>query len=414
MSSYKKTVMANGVRVVSEYLPHVRSVSLGIWIDIGSRYETDLDNGITHFIEHMVFKGTQKRSTLAIAQSLEMVGGYLNAFTGKEHTCFYARVLDEHVELAMDVLSDMIINPTFPSKEIIKEKNVVIEELHEAEDDPDDVIHDYFEKILFGSHPLALPVIGTEKSIRAFTRKQLSNFRRTHYAPERIVVAAAGNITHDEAVRLSHRYLGTLKSPGRPEQALPAALPSISHGRFDYKRHITQSHICMGTVGFDIRHKKRFPLQVLSTLMGDGMSSRLFQNIRERYGFAYAVYSFNNHLSDTGSFGAYIGTDDQHVDRCIDLLWKEFKNLQSVAIKKKEIDRAKSQLKGSLMLGLESTSNRMIRLGSSELYFGELSSQDAILQWIENVTVEQVEEVARELFHDSRFITIVFRPEKKK
>jgi predicted Zn-dependent peptidase len=162
LSSYKKTVMANGVRVVSEYLPHVRSVSLGIWIDIGSRYETDLDNGITHFIEHMVFKGTQKRSTLAIAQSLEMVGGYLNAFTGKEHTCFYARVLDEHVELAMDVLSDMIINPTFPSKEIIKEKNVVIEELHEAEDDPDDVIHDYFEKILFGSHPLALPVIGTE------------------------------------------------------------------------------------------------------------------------------------------------------------------------------------------------------------------------------------------------------------
>ena len=406
--------MPNGVRIVSEYLPHVRSVSLGIWVDIGSRYETSLDNGITHFIEHMVFKGTRRRSTLAIAQSLEMVGGYLNAFTGKEHTCFYARVLDEHVELAMDVLSDMIVNPTFPSKEIIKEKNVVIEELHETEDDPDDVIHDYFEKVLFGTHPLALPIIGTEKSIRAFTRKQLSIFRRTHYAADRLVVAAAGNVTHEEVVRLSHRYLGDLKPSGRMEQTPAAAIPSPSHGRFEYKRHITQSHICMGTVGFDIRHKKRFPLQVLSTLMGDGMSSRLFQNIREKYGFAYAVYSFNNHLSDTGSFGAYIGTDDQHVDRCIDLLWKEFKNLQSVSIKKKEIDRAKSQLKGSLMLGLESTSNRMIRLGSSELYFGELTSQDAILKMIDDVTIDQVEEVAQELFHDSRFITIIFRPEEKK
>ena len=345
--------MPNGVRVVSEYLPHVRSVSLGLWVDIGSRYETSLDNGITHFIEHMVFKGTKNRSTLAIAQSLEMVGGYLNAFTGKEHTCFYARVLDEHVELAMDVLSDMIVNPTFPAKEIVKEKNVVIEELHETEDDPDDVIHDYFEKILFGSHPLALPVIGNEKSIRAFSRKQLLNFCRTHYAADRLVIAAAGNVTHEEVVRLSHRYLGALKRSENTEQAQAAVIPVPSHGRFDYKKHITQSHICMGTVGFDIRHKKRFPLQVLSTLMGDGMSSRLFQNIRERYGFAYAVYSFNNHLSDTGSFGAYIGTDDQHVDRCIELLWKEFKNLQSVAIKKKEIDRAKSQLKGSLMLGLE-------------------------------------------------------------
>jgi predicted Zn-dependent peptidase len=411
--TYKKTVLPNGIRVVSEFLPHVRSVSLGIWIDVGSRYENLQDNGITHFIEHMVFKGTKKRDTRAIAQSLEMVGGYLNAFTGKEHTCFYARVLDEHVDLAMDVLSDMILHPTFLPKEIRKEKNVIIEELKQTEDDPDDVIHDYFEKELFGSHTLAMPVIGTEKNIRSFNQKSLLNFLQTHYAADRIVVAAAGNVTHEQAVDLSRHYFGALQSPGISEKTDPSVIVLPAHGRFEYARPIKQSHICMGTIGYDIRDKRRFPLQVLSTLMGDGMSSRLFQNIRERYGFAYSVYSFNNHLSDTGSFGAYIGTDDTHVDRCIDLVWKEFKNARSIPLKKKEIDSAKAQLKGSIMLGLESTSNRMIRLGSSELYFGELTPQDAVLKLIDGVTLEQVEEVAQDLFHDSRFITVIFRPEER-
>ncbi|MBI3004396.1 MAG: insulinase family protein [Ignavibacteriales bacterium] len=385
LATYEKSVLSNGVRVVSEEISHVRSASIGVWIDTGSRDEVSSNNGISHFVEHMVFKGTKKRNTREIAQSLESVGGYLNAFTSKEHTCYYARILDEYTELAVDVLSDLVLNPSFPEKELEKEKGVVIEELKNAEDDPDDIIHDYFEKALYGAHPLGFPVIGTENNLRKFTRSDLSQHRLQQYEPSKIVIAAAGNLNHRQLVDMVERYF-----PLKPQKAnvhSPRRKPSAREGFTQtVEKPIQQAHICLGTIALSIQDKQRYPLMVLNTLLGDGMSSRLFQNIREKYGFAYSVYSFANLLSDTGSFGVYVGTDAQHVDQCTDLIWKELDKLASKPVSIGELNRTKAQLKGSMMLSLESITNRMLRLGSSELYFRELHSLDTVISQINKVT----------------------------
>jgi len=410
-ATYKKTVLPNGVRIVTEEIPHVRSLSLGFWIETGSRDEVSDNNGISHFIEHMVFKGTKKRNVKEIAQSIESVGGYLNAFTSKEHTCYYARVLDEHLELATDVISDIVFQPTFPEKEFEKEKNVILEELKQAEDDPDDIIQDYFEKAIFKSHPLGMPVIGTSKSIASFKRKDLVQYRAENYIPANLVIAAAGNLRHEDVVELSKSYIqkgvnGTQKIKINNQ----VVFEKPSSVLCEYYKPIQQAHICLGTIGYHVRDARRFPMQVLNTLLGDGMSSRLFQNIREKYGFAYAVYSFNNMMQDTGAVGVYIGTDNSHVQRCIDLVWKELKSLGTQGITKKELTRTKAQLKGSMMLGMENIPNRMIRLGSSELYFGELVPLDTIIKNIDAVTQEEVQETAEELFKEDRFATVIFHP----
>ena len=410
-ATYHKTILPNGVRIVTEEIPHVRSLSLGFWIETGSRDEFTANNGISHFIEHMVFKGTKKRSIKEIAQSIESVGGYLNAFTSKEHTCYYARVLDEHLELATDVLSDMVFQPTFPEKEFEKERNVILEELKQAEDDPDDIIQDYFEKAIFKTHPLGMPVIGTAKSITSFKRKDLVQYSMENYSPANLVVAAAGNLHHEEVVELSRRYIEKCTNNTHEKAGhTVSSFEKPSSLLCEYYKPIQQAHICLGTIGFNVLDEKRFSMQVLNTLLGDGMSSRLFQNIREKYGFAYAVYSFNNMMQDTGAVGVYIGTDNSHVQRCIDLVWKELKSLRSQGITKEELTRTKAQLKGSMMLGMENIPNRMIRLGSSELYFGELIALDTIIKKIDEVTREEVQETADELFREDRFATVIFHP----
>lgn len=414
-STYRKTILPNGVRIVTELIPHVRSLSLGFWIETGSRDELPAKNGISHFIEHMVFKGTKKRSIREIAQSIESVGGYLNAFTSKEHTCFYSRVLDEHLELATDVLSDLTLSPTFPEKELLKEKNVVLEELKQSEDDPDDIIHDYFEKAIFKTNPLGMPVIGTKESISSFLRKDLIQYKSEQYTSDNLVVAAAGNINHESVVEFAEYYLKNIPS-GTKEQKTAKSDPIIEEPNYilnEYYKPIQQAHICLGTVGCSVKSEKRFAMQVLNTLLGEGMSSRLFQNIREKYGFAYSVYSFNNMMRDTGSAGVYVGTDDSHVQKCIDLVWKELKSVRKHAITKQELERTKAQLKGSLMLGMENIPNRMIRLGSSELYFGELITLDTIIAKIDAVTRDEVQEIAEELFAEDRFATVIFHPDGK-
>jgi len=410
-TAYNKTVLSNGVRVISEEIPHVRSVSIGLWVDVGSRDEDPSTNGIAHFIEHMVFKGTRKRSIRDIAQSLESVGGYLNAFTGKEHTCFYARVLDDFAPLAVDVITDLILHPTFPEKELEKERGVVIEELKNAEDDPDDIIHDYFDKALFGPHPVGFPVIGTAKNLQSFQRDDLREFLGTHYVPSRTIIAAAGNIKHDDLVKLAERSYSDLRRTHTGERLRARPKPQKARSS-EYKRPIQQAHVCLGTVGWSIKSRQRFPLMVLNSLLGDGMSSRLFQNIREKYGFAYTVYSFANMLSDTGTFGAYTGTDTKHIEASIELIWKEFRKLQSKGVSKSELERTKAQLKGGMMLSLESIPNRMMRLGTSELYFGQFNSMDSIVKHVEAVTSEDVHQIANELLHEERFSTVVFRPEE--
>ena len=368
-------------------------------------------NGISHFIEHMVFKGTTNRSVRDIAQSIESVGGYLNAFTGKEHTCYYARVLDEHASLAVDVLADLVLNATIPEKDLEKEKAVVIEELKNAEDDPDDIIHDYFDKALFGRHPLGYPVIGTEPNLHSFTRRDLVEHIRNHYIPKNMVLAAAGNVSHARLVALAEKHFGTLKP--RPNARVAGRIKPREYKaeKKEYKRPIQQAHICIGTQAWSVKSKERYPILVLNTLLGDGMSSRLFQNIREKYGFAYSVYSSATLMSDAGVFSAYIGTDKLHIDVSTDLILREFEKLCQKQVSNAELNRTKAQLKGSMMLSLESIPHRMMRLGTSELYFQDTNSIDAILKQINNVQQDDVQAIAKSLFREDCLSKVVIFPD---
>ncbi|MCX7983319.1 MAG: insulinase family protein [Bacteroidetes bacterium] len=411
-STYHKTVLSNGVRVISEHLPHVRSVSLGMWITVGSRCENEHNNGITHFIEHVTFKGTRKRSATEIAQSLEQVGGYLNAYTSKEHTCFYARVLDEYTTLAFDVLADLIMNATMKTSHIQKEKQVVLEEIKQSEDEPDDFVHEVFERELYKDHPLHFSILGSTETVSSFTRKHLLEFYRTQYRANNLIIVAAGNIHHETLVNLSEKYFHKL--PLTPLLGAKAYQPQPTKRKYRniLYRPIQQAHVCMGTIGLHAKHEKRYILQVLNTLLGEGMSSRLFQTIRERYGLAYSIYSFNSPMSDTGAVGAYIATDANNVDRCIDLVWKEFEKVKGGRVASDELERTKAQLKGSLVLSLESIPNRMIRLASNELYFGDIIPLDTILQAIERVTIDEIVQLTHELYNPEYFVTIIVTPEK--
>ncbi len=406
--THEKTTLPNGVRVLTEQIPHVRSVSIGIWCDTGSRDETASTSGLAHFFEHMVFKGTEGRSVKEIAQSIESVGGYLNAFTGKEHTCFYARVLDEHTRLAADVLSDLLCHATFPEKELEKEKGVVIEEMRNSEDDPDELIHDVLDGSMFPSHPLGRPVIGTEANVRSFTRKDLTTFRKDRYTADRIVVSAAGRLEHARICDLASTYLGSLKeSTERRGRSRPGASKGKS---LRQKKPIQQAHLCIGTPAYSVKSKERYPLLVLNTLLGDGMSSRLFQSVREKHGLAYSVYSFANLMTDSGTFGVYAGLDFARVEKASDLIWLELEKLVRQPVGRSELRRTKDQLKGSMMLSMESIPNRMMRLGGAELSIGSLPTLDEIVASIERVTAEDISRVAADLFRRERFSTVLFEP----
>jgi predicted Zn-dependent peptidase len=407
---YRKTRLENGIRVVSETISHVRSVSLGIWANVGSRDENAQQNGISHFLEHMVFKGTRNRSVREIAQSLESLGGYLNAFTTKEQTCYYARVLDANLPEAMDVLADIMLNATFERREMEKEKLVVIEELKNAEDDPEDIIHDYFEMNLFPRHALGNPVIGTEANVRGFRKEDLKAHVHEHYRPTQMVIAAAGNVDHDALVRLARRYFGRLRGTDEAKVRQPVQGNGSTQKFKEYPRPITQAHICVGRQCFSITHPHRYPLMVANTLLGEGMSSRLYQTIRERHGLAYSVYSFVSLLSDTGVFGSYLGTDKKNIRASIDLVFHELEKLKKRPVSKAELQRTKAQIKGTLMLGLENMSGRMTRLGSSELYLESYISLDSILEKVDRVTADDILAVSNEVFHQDRFSTVIIRP----
>lgn len=406
--NYHKTVLPNGIRIVSEEIPYLRSVSVGVWINVGSRDEDEKNNGITHFIEHMVFKGTERFSNQQIARSLESVGGYLNAFTTKEHTCFYARILDEHLQTAIDVISDLIQHPRLEIKEIEKEKLVVIEELKNIEDDPDEIIHDHLDQNVYFKHPLGFPIIGRAENIKKFSRDDLFSHIRHHFIPKQIVVAAAGNLKHEELVSLVTKYFNS-NGKERTVSKRVQGPRRIHSNKEVVEKPINQAYVCMGTLGYSVKSRMRYPLLILNTLLGDGMSCRLFQNIREKYGFAYAVYSFANLLSDTGSFGVYVGTDNNNIDRSIELIHKELEKLKMKPVGKAELERTKTQMKGNMMLGLENMSNRMMRLGSGELYFGEYLTLDEVLKSINAVGQDMIQEVANNIFKMDNFSTVIFK-----
>jgi predicted Zn-dependent peptidase len=392
----ERVQLNNGIRIVTESMPYVRSISLGIWIGSGSRAERGAENGISHFIEHMVFKGTKNRSAEEIARSVDSVGGGLDAFTSKELVSFNTKVLDEHLPVAFDVLADLVLNPLFREVDIEKEKGVILEEIKMEADQPEFVLHETFISNFWKAHPLGKPILGTKETVKKFTPELVNDFYSRIYSPSNILVTAAGNLDHDEIVQLVRDRFDRFPERG----GLPADVTPKAHAPIILKKKdsLEQVHITMGVPAYRLAHELRFPLYVLNTVLGGGMSSRLFQNIREKQGLAYAVYSELNLFSDTGCFTVYAGTAAETAKQVVTSVVQEFRNLKENFIGEDELQRAKDHLKGSLMLSLESTSSRMSNLARQELYFDRFMSLDEMLYSIESVTRDEVQIIAQECF----------------
>ncbi|NLN15725.1 MAG: insulinase family protein [Firmicutes bacterium] len=391
---YQKTILPNGIRVVTETIPYVRTVSLGFWFRTGSRNETVENNGISHLIEHLMFKGTSTRSAREIAELIDAAGGQLNAFTGKERTCYYARILDEQLPMAAELLADMFLNSVFDPEEMEKEKNVVIEEIRMCEDSPDELVHDLFASAVLGDHPLGLSVLGTEANIRGMKREEVLEFITDYYVPGNLVVAAAGNVAHDQVVDQVTRYFSALPSRPLPNSLAPVDEPGKAAFRY---KDIEQVHLCIGGLGVPRHDEDKFAVYVLDVILGGGMSSRLFQQLREERGLAYSTYSYHTCFQDAGVFGVYVGTGPENVPQVVRIIQDEFDRLMQEGVTPEELHRGKEQLKGSLMLGLESTAARMSRIAKSELFYEAILTPDEVAARIDAVTVESVQRVAQRL-----------------
>jgi predicted Zn-dependent peptidase len=407
MSAYRRTVLSNGLRVVSEKMPNVKSVSVGIWVDVGSRQETLRENGISHFIEHMCFKGTRRRSAKEIAQSLETLGGTLNAFTSRENTCFYARVLDEHFEQGFDVLADITTQSLFDSGEFKKEKDVICEEIKDVFDTPGDIVHDYFAATMWKTHPLGQTIMGGAKGIRALQRRDLLAFMRRHYTTDNIVLSAAGAIDHDRLVDLARRKLLFPKSTTR--KSLKAPLYRQGQKQI-FRRKLSQAHVCIGFPSIQFADPRKYHALLLNTLLGAGMGSRLFQTVREERGLAYTVYSYQDFYHDTGIFGLYLGTDSNKTAEAVNLVLQELAAVADDSITDEEVERAKSQLKGSLLLSLEGSYNRMNRLGRLELFQHTFVPLEQSAKEINAVTLADVRAIARDIFREKLLTMVVLGP----
>jgi predicted Zn-dependent peptidase len=390
------TTLSNGVRVITEAMPHVRSVSVGIWIGSGSRRERGEQNGISHFIEHMLFKGTTRRSAEDIARSVDSIGGNLDAFTAKELVCFNTKVLDAHLSLAFDVLADLVLHPQFREEDIEKEKGVILEEIKMEADSPDYLVHEIFSSNFWKDHSLGKPILGTPQSVKKFSQETIRKFYSDVYAPANLIVTAAGNLTHDGLVALAREHLEALP-PGGPA---PVEDIPTTHARIALrnKKSLEQVHLCLGVPSYPLPHEERFACYVLNTLLGGGMSSRLFQNIRERQGLAYAVFSELNPYRDTGCLSIYAGTSVESAGKVVESITKEFRDLKQATVPDEELRRAKDHLKGSLMLSLESTSSRMSNLARQEMYFGKFFTLDELVESIETVTAADVQRIAQAFF----------------
>ena len=395
----RRTVLPGGLRIVTETLPTVRSAAFGIWVGVGSRDETPVLNGATHYLEHLLFKGTERRSALDISSALDAVGGEMNAFTAKEYTCYYARVLDNDLPLAIDVVSDMLTGSLIRQEDIDTERDVVLEEIAMTEDDPGDVVHDLFAQVMYGSSPLGRPVLGTVDTINALTRDQVAGFYKRRYRPEHLVVAAAGNVDHAAVVRQVERAFAAAGALNRTE-AVPAeprggtrALRTA--GRVEIlDRPTEQAHLVLGLPGLARRDERRWALGVLNSALGGGMSSRLFQEIREKRGLAYSVYSYSSSYADTGLFGIYAGCQPKRVEEVLKICREELQKVAEHGITEEELTRAVGQISGSTVLGMEDTGSLMSRVGKAELCYGTHLSVDELLGKISAVTLDDVREVA--------------------
>jgi predicted Zn-dependent peptidase len=401
--AYRKTVLPNGIRVVTESLPWVRSVAVGIWVETGSRIEPVDRGGVSHLIEHLVFKGTDTRSAEDIARAIDSVGGQMDAFTAKEHTCFYVSVLDEHLEMAADLLADVLLRPRFAPGDIEREKAVVFQEIKMVEDTPDDLVHELFTQSLWEGHPLGRPILGTPETVTALDGDALRRFFQDTYCAPNLVIAAVGNLEHERVRTMVAERFGRLPAvaPAPPDVA-PAVVPQVLVRAKD----LEQSHVCIGSSSYPQHHDDRYASYVLNTVLGGSMSSRLFQNVRERRGLAYAVFSGLAAYRDAGAMTIYAGCANEAVDELIDVVVGEVRGMKT-ELPDAELRRAKDHLKGSLMLNLESTSSRMSHLARQEIYFDRQFGLDETLEGVERVSTDEVQRVARDLLRDGALAATV-------
>jgi predicted Zn-dependent peptidase len=392
----RRQVLPHGLTVITEQMEHIRSASIGIWLATGSRDETPQANGISHFIEHMVFKGTKHRTAQEIARQVDSIGGNMDAFTSKECICFNVKVLDDHVPLALEILTDLVLYPNFDADDIARERGVILEEIKMDEDNPDYLVHEIFTQNFWKDHPLGKPILGTKETVRKFDRQGVIDTYSHRFAPGNIIVAAAGHLNHDHFVDLVTKHFEHLKPA---KNGFHSAEPKIaSRIVLRNKKALEQVQLCMGVPAYPIAHEKRHAGYILSTLLGGGMSSRLFQNIRERQGLAYSIYSDLNPYRDTGCMAVYAGTSLASAAKVVRSVVNEFRDLKNNPVPADELRRAKDQLKGSLMLSLESSTARMSNLARQEMYFDHFQDLDELIAKIEAVTVEDLQKLAREFF----------------
>ena len=390
-----RDVLDNGLRILTERMTQVRSISIGVWLTRGSRHESAERGGIAHFVEHMLFKGTASRSAEDIAQAIDSIGGQLDAFTAKEYASYYIKVLDEHLPLAIDILSDIVRNPAFSAEDVAREKKVVVEEIKMVEDTPDDLVHELFTQGFWENHPLGRPILGTKETVESFSAELLRDYFKGVYTAKNLIVSAVGNLEHARVRDLVAEKFGSLTTPSPPAaDEAPRVVPKI----LVRNKELEQSHLCVGVSSYPQNHDDRYSSYVLNTLLGGSMSSRLFQNVREKRGLAYAVFSGLSAYRDAGSFTIYAGCSNEAVGEVLDLVVEELRNVKQAPVPDAELQRSKDHLKGSLMLSLENTASRMSHLARQEIYFDRQFGLDETLSGIEKVTAGDVQRVAIDLF----------------
>jgi predicted Zn-dependent peptidase len=399
-----RDVLPNGLRLLTERMPHVRSVSIGVWLARGSRHEPQEQSGIAHFVEHMLFKGTATRSAEDIAQTIDSIGGQMDAFTAKEYASYYIKVLDEHLPLAVDVLADIVRRPAFTQEDIQREKKVVLEEIKMVEDTPDDLVHELFTENFWVDHPLGRPILGSRETVEALTQAALRQYFESAYTAPNMIVAAVGNVEHAQVRALVDQAFGTVSNEAEELSSMP---PRVEPRIIIRNKELEQSHVCLGTSSYQQDHADRYSSYVLNTVLGGSMSSRLFQNVREKRGLAYAVFSGLSAYRDAGSMTIYAGCANHAIEELIDVVVAELRRLKDELLPESELRRAKDHLKGSLMLNLESTSSRMSHLARQEIYFDRQFGLDETLEGVERVSLEDVRRVARDLLKDGALAATV-------
>jgi predicted Zn-dependent peptidase len=404
---YRKSALSNGIRLITERMPHVRSVAVGVWVETGSRHEPDERAGMSHLIEHLVFKGTATRSAETIARTMDSVGGQMDAFTTKEHTCFYVQVLDQHLPMAVELLTDILLHPLFDAEELEREKSVVLQEIKMVEDTPDDLIHDLFAAHVWDGHPLGRPILGSRDAVQGYGRDAVHGHFVEHYAPPSIIIAVAGNVTHEQVVDL---FGAGFNGFSRQPVVRDGPAPIMKAGINIVHKELEQVHLVLGFPGLPHGAPERYALYLLNDVVGGSMSSRLFQEVRERQGLAYSIHSGVQAFRDTGMFYVYAATDGTNFAKVLKSVLKEMRDLKKTGVTLDELRRTKDHLKGSLMLSLESTSSRMNRLAKHELHFGSFLSMDAMLAAIDGVRHEEVQALVSDLLDEDRLALTTYGP----